>query len=690
MSIFFVSAHGASIRQKPLIRNLIMIIDKQDVKINSASVKDFMSALCQKEAPILVRKDTVLLFLNKKDPDYDKQLIKKIRGIIIQNRDFDIYRNKEYKEKKSGKVREGSYFLFIPKTYRKELALEDPKLSEKERLGFDVDNPDLFVDFNRNSSMTMASEAIDMDELKELFYSPYVGFWHIYLAGHGTAPRSKSAYAQIFAHRKYSDMVSLSDFEVKIAGFSIEQFRELLVFLGTINTNFLYYTSCYAGGYNAMAPYIANLFEKQMLSPEEAEKIWPQLSQEKRATSILRTKKGAMLIKPQFTISVGSAFDTEVPAPFDASKQCQSKDAIPEGYINFGKFFELLKQYMRDELLISGSSLKKPIKFTDAELRTVIAKVTEPLAKSLRRDIQDPLNLASLPQVMFPNSGVFVIFPLDPKNIFVISNSKVQGASLEKKPLVIPSAPTPAALIMSVEDMPIEIKIATPKMPAIVSSLPGIGVHVIEKLDAAQVPYYSFMLAFDFFNTVFQKYFFIKNVMVFNDGNYIKGAQGTILLEDVLMVVFRGNVRMFFTYEKDAYYAAGFMGAYTFHSTIKLPDVGGRLVSSIQIASDVRIPDYLGVLESMEEVDFFDWNDAVPEEIKNITLQSPKDVAIKIFPAERDKIFWGPFEEICKEQQAKQSRIQQKVEQRRKDLGEEKREKGRGAENFKVKKGKSR
>lgn len=548
VAIFFLLLHGAIVSQKAVVRNLIIITDEDPKEIENPTVYDFLAALCQRAAPIIVHKNVFPVLANTRDAHYT------LAKEIVQNayQTCDIYQHVA-----------SDLFLLIPHAYKKELMQEFPREVEDKVLGFAISDEKNFIKmiaadvekivYDKKAKSPTAAE------INSFFMKPDTilkGLWNIYAIGHGLLPRKEKEFAEpleLFAHKK-NENINLDSNPI-IAGLAVDEFRRLISNLQENNTNFLFYKSCYSGGYNIFALFVNNLFVDKALSEQEAEAIWPTLAPEKRAATIPQIKSSVTIkssgeviqFNPNFTIAAGSSFDLPIRMNMKLSFMCPKEGlSVAENYRDFGAFFELLRVYTQNELKIAGHL--KPILFSDTELRNILSKVTEksPSAK-------DPLSIAATPQVRFPDIEKFIPFPLD-KNIFVLSYSKIKAKELEHAALDITEKSGVNIIFLPVRQIPITIKITAQKMPALVSTLPGIGAHVIESIDAQGIGFTELVHSFAYIATDVQKYFFISNIRVHSISKEDQGHIAT--LSDVLICVYGSSIRMFFVMRDNIYFTA--------------------------------------------------------------------------------------------------------------------------------------
>ncbi len=254
-----------------------------------ATLFDFAMAFDQAAAPIIVSANTLVAFLHyalleeklelaQKDiailhpdtpqpPDVTEQSLGEIEEHLTMFKDDAVLLSVSYLLNKDKwfylSDPESKIFLLIPKTYLNISCGFDPNFVKpiSENLT-DIDQAkalhnhlsDIVEKQRYNPISENESEALSI--IKKMFISNTQepnNWWDIYLVGSG-AP----------AHMGGNDFAAVST-KARIAGFSFDNFKKFITFLnggsktkpgeskiesGGVNTLFLFYMSCFAGGYN--------------------------------------------------------------------------------------------------------------------------------------------------------------------------------------------------------------------------------------------------------------------------------------------------------------------------------------------------------------------------------------------------------------------------------------------------------
>lgn len=524
---------------KVLLRNLIMIMDNSESFMHEddtiTMVLDFSVALCQQAAPILVHGSTLKnLFLIKKA---FKALSKKLTPEelpvfkkFIQEKLDSLLNKWDFYEGANG------YFLSVPRQYVDRITKEF-SISDEEALGFAIGNRKKFKNAIKGNELIKTdilkteydSAPLKAQDVINLFKTRSEEklknyMWNIFLIGHGLYPIDNSGQLpEFFTGRDNSKKLDIKKYPVSIGGFEVAEFKKIVNFLITINTNFFAYNSCYAGGFNRSLPYVTQL--------------------------IYGSNDGKEIImgstEPNFIVVVASLTDADTYAITDYGLQC-GEQPIPENYLNYTAFFNRLsdetQKFLREKTngvsveLLQKTFSPTPVRLNDTQLRNILKPIYSWCSATEKENH---------PLVMFPHTGTFTLIPLDDDSV-VLTNAKIQAAFksngiIDIKPILVTgknALVNPKYIFMPAESIPVTINIKTPEMPKLFSLLPGIGVHIIKSINAANISYEHFVEALPFIDTVFPKYFFIEKLIIKKDKQLkdITFEKNDTTLYDVLII----------------------------------------------------------------------------------------------------------------------------------------------------------
>lgn len=387
---------------------------------NDNITTQFVLALCQKCAPIIVSGNVLKNVIEHAKQDEFKDSFKKF---------VDSFKN-SFNDWLVYKTEIGDFYLFVPKAYQEKMRAEvDTESLEKaiKSKGYKLDNvlrgfdvwhltPVKTYDEVEPKQWIQQSE-LNIENLKSLFVAKkddVFGLWNIYISGHGTLSKAVKE-AELFAPSAMYQTKTLKESafsDAEIAGMKLNQFRDLIQFFNDkINTNFLFYSTCYAGGFNKFLPYAVNIMNAQ--------------------GAVTGAKK------PNFVVGVGSISDAPVWYYTDLWAWCLSCTDANKGnicsngtiQIDYRTFFDLLHDYTKKE------GVRSTI-FTDQELKKMCRPVTPRVIEN--KDKGDHFGISGLPQFMFPGADIFIVLDLFDE-IAVINNVMAKKYAREKKPIIINS-----------------------------------------------------------------------------------------------------------------------------------------------------------------------------------------------------------------------------------------------------------
>lgn len=511
---------------KVLMHDVMIFNNASEETPKGAIAHAFNLALCQKVSPIIAHSHLLKLILHDQTTLNAPAINDTYEKWLEENWFTYVGLNPV-----------STYFLLVPKNY---LEQQKKKFSELktngELLGFNIDNysdtPLITWQLVKSIINTFPDDSTSLraQYITSWFKKSDKGLWNIYISGHGgLLSLTEDKIPQLFAQKRYTDVFDLQKYHAIITGLDVLEFRKLLTFFnGSIKTNFFYYDSCFAGGYNLYLPYISTIMNYGVI-------------------------QGGSL-KPKFTIAVGSSTDaitySTSPGCF-IDKKAVDIEVIPPsaGFLNFVTFFKRLKEYSENYF---SKGLSSAARFSDEELRNILKPIIGYGKQQVSTHPEDTLGLLNMPQVMFPGTERFAFFPLEPEKIVVLSQAKIQAARMEHGTIAIPMNETtksPDAIAMPVADMPIDIVINRSRMPALFSLLPGIGLHTIKSLTAKQMHLgVDLIPSLVFVPNKFPKYFYIQNLNIEANLPFSEYAE----LSHVLIGVLEKTVALFFV-KKDAH-----------------------------------------------------------------------------------------------------------------------------------------
>lgn len=528
-------------KQEPLIRNLIMIMDQSTDEVGALFAPLYFG-ICQQASPILITQRAFHNFI--------WHIIMEKKEVTIPWQEWDFY----YGAK--------GFILLVPREYSSALKKEFIDKSEEELIGLAINDTKKMNKLKLESSSNVAKQkehmagwqtdiqlvqfkmaetpnknrdsGVDTDALSNLFLSTQEGIWNIYLVGHGTYPVSQDQLSNFFTHRKYTQEINIEKFRIRIAGFSVENFKKLIYLFNRINTNFVYVASCFSGGYNRMLPYVTNLYTTGIA--DNGRFTGEKISQIK---SDIRVENNRIVkVRPNFTLAIGSSTDsstgTGFPSYYLEIACSKNPKKIPENVPNFLTFFGRLAYVIRQAF--QKNFFYKPSLLKDLELRTILTSVTV-TSVDTKGDKVDPLSLYNSPWIMFPKTNYFIFFPLEPERVTVLNATKVYGSILEenlhlKKNLITSSLSQspmitlpflgkkmPEVVALPIANIEPIISIEGARVPYFFSLLPGIGLHTFNTLYTPNVSLEQLLTSFSLRSEdiPFPKFFFIKNLIIKNE-----------------------------------------------------------------------------------------------------------------------------------------------------------------------------
>ena len=255
-----------------------------------------------------------------------------------------------------------------------------------------------------------------------------LGSWNLYLLGHG----------------------SKLD---KIAFLYIDEFKKLLLFLeNKLSTSFLYYLTCYGGGYNTILAFMEKITD--------------------------RVKKIAKSIQINFVIASGSATDAPATAsqiglaktsagqtttPLCTEQTCPGNKLLQsiKSPLDFNLFFELLHNPFSSDQPISKDSWIK------------IFKSINP--------IKSRGGAKNIPLIKFPGQPFIPVTGINENSVF-ISYEKVKKHEEENRPIEIKKANQTKSILLSPSIINAPIHIDTTSEIHFLSLITGISLHHISNL----------------------------------------------------------------------------------------------------------------------------------------------------------------------------------------------------------------
>lgn len=462
----------------------VMIFTGNDETVEGAAISlDFANALCNMSVPIIVSQPLFKVFVEaqemgaKGEPGYEV-FSRSIHAELWES----VYSNEDE-----------SFLLLIPKAYKKHLnelnnnAFQEvvQKFNKERATNYTVD--DVLTGFCLSRLRVLGN----FDEVLKSYHAKKVsqtgpfpsgissmftqgkedifGLFNIYLSGHGMYPQTHDMASKTIAEIDIQDAY--------IADFSIPDFKRLLQFFtDKIRVNFFYYSTCYAGDYNLVLPYMVNL---------------------------VNTRGNIMGgLSPNFIIAAGGLTAQEVSANIRRELQACSQGREEKGLVNIRRFFELLHRY-------GGDTATQRVLYKDEELRDIAEAITLRTTAS-----DDPLGITGLMQVKFPLVDIFRVVATP--TIGVISEVLTRKHVQEQSSYDFSNK---EAILLYPREIPVPIIIHTVegKETALVAMQPGVGLHKLEKIEMsgkgpAFFAFLRFIAKFSAVHPAFNKYFYIKEV----------------------------------------------------------------------------------------------------------------------------------------------------------------------------------
>lgn len=505
------------------IHNLIMLFDNIEsfsgnIKTNRFVVNQLFLAQSQEVCPILVSGNTLRLSLQillKEKTDDDLRKV-----VQLKDDSWDFYKT----------VRDDIYLL-VPKKYSQnssdvKFSSEALKAFSKEALsiGFKIDKEDIFekvyidqINETLYLKKPTRNQKVNIDVFKSIFitqddldyfkqekFAPFkrheqinktIGIWNIYLSGHGMYSKNYlSGLGSEVGSKEKSEICNAEDAE--IAGMSLQNFRDLISYFDSdINVNFLYYISCYAGGYNIILPF-----------------------------------KGKSL---RFTVAVGSITDSVVTLVTKLSDECSSDpDKVRSGRRDLISFFNELNRFTNKDL--------KPTKFDEDQLKNILSYITP-------KDITK-LTLSYFPQILLPGAGAFKVLINDGIQEITDDLISTSGGNIDikdKNALLVRSAQVKNKVNIS----PKYYKLShTQEIPIMISMIHGIALHKFDEVEADKIKFLDFFQKTMFsLEPAFPKYFYFKKLILADES-------AKISLSNVFIKVQAGSLSGAFINGKKVYF----------------------------------------------------------------------------------------------------------------------------------------
>jgi len=314
-----------------------------------------------------------------------------------------------------------------------------------------------------------------------------------------------------------------------IASLSIEEFRDVLKFLNDkIETEFLYYTSCFAGGTHLIKPYteIIDGISKPLLLKYS---IISNTTSENRAIHEL-----SVIHLPPYA-------KTGVSTPYEPSELHIQDIDIPHKTLklatslNFNRFFETLRRgghNNNETLLLVSYSLHPHI---------------DHCGKIIHQRI------ANIPLIRLANTDHFQPIPNDNSSVIVNDKNSSKPTVINKNVALIYSKYIPGKLI-------INTSIEFQEPPRLISMIPGFAMHTFEEISSSTLNLQEIVNSFlTFSDLASSKIFWIKKLECKNNdpqNKVTKGTQATIL-KDVIITrnMFNKDISAQCPLETCAYYS---------------------------------------------------------------------------------------------------------------------------------------
>jgi hypothetical protein len=291
--------------------------------------------------------------------------------------------------------------------------------------------------------------------------------WNIYLMGHGS--------------------------EGSIAHFSLDQFRKLLIFFNRdIQTNLLYYLTCYGGGSHLEEPFVENL----RITDPLFKKMTPQYIIVSGATTDSSALRNTILKTTIFADYHDQALKTEIIEDF--------APYINQGIVNFNPsnfigFFNGLKNFFKNE--------------TDQknQINSILSNLYEK-------------EYSSIPSIRFPHSPFYRATEVD-KDVEILTYVKEAAHELENNPIVLENK---KCFLVYPPIVRVPVKIKGPEPTLILSMQTGPSLTYFEEIDTKNsINLKDFFLSEKFDFSV-PKYFAIKKSSVSNNNILLKITGKTV------------------------------------------------------------------------------------------------------------------------------------------------------------------
>ncbi len=302
-----------------------------------------------------------------------------------------------------------------------------------------------------------------------------LGTWNIFWTGHG----------------EESTLMREQNKKAQIAGIDLNQFKDFLSFLyNNISTSFVYWITCFGGGYHL----------------DGATKILRHLE---NIRLVEEAERGVLDSVPSgFIAASGSLTDSAVWAAgifFDYVVQCSEKTS----FINFNTFFDTLYKFEMDikrAKEVIKNMLNIPPARRDHFLKGILVPQLTPVLQSVTlssRTYEDPYGIASTPSIYLPGWRRFKVVSLGDEIVVLdkerISQHMFDFQYKEGKPILVKNneplnlvnkkvlliyekeIPTPLSIILD------ERKKFELSYPGFVSMIPENAYHRLDKIEIKKI-----------------------------------------------------------------------------------------------------------------------------------------------------------------------------------------------------------
>ncbi len=407
------------------------------------------------------------------------------------------------------KTKKGDFYVLIPKDLTKtNIPFEFKNL---EKLSFDQFTMKVNSPQEKKRLLEMVLNLplynwFDIESFKQIFMQDK-GLWNMLVIGHGLFPK---LLTNLNKDVKFFEQFDLYD--AQIVGLNFPDYLKFLNFLvNNIQLNFLYQTSCFAGDYNLILPYLPSIMLFGVLKP--------------------------LTKLPNFTVAVGSITSQVTYATnYNSIHNCVDNKPLSENDYNFVKMFENLRKFGTGGV----------IKYKTEELSEILKPVSFIISK------EDPNGILSTPSVMLPGTERFVAVPVT-KNLIVLSDAlyKIQLQRAQNFDFN-----NIRGLLIYPPEINLEINInsAPDKIPTMVSMLPGVNLHKFKKVNL-NFTFEQFIKSFiGGTKPVFEKYFYFDELSLMNDRFPVEGdVDKKVTLRNVLVRLKEDSIKVIFIKDGHVY-----------------------------------------------------------------------------------------------------------------------------------------